>query len=139
MMRLPLPLGWEGFGLATSQQSTVKGDPEWTPWKERASASIPLNLPLESSASKMMLPLQLPADWKAFGLAPGRRSRQSTRGTVWKGSGMEDSIPMEGCRFRTRRCRGDAPTKASQSIDHATKAYGGLQAGRKATGSLQPP
>jgi hypothetical protein len=72
-----------------------------------------------------------------------RRSRQSTGRRVWNGSGMEDSIPKGRIPLPQEdsdgRGFGDAPTRGVLKADHATEAYGGLQAGRKATGSLQPP
>jgi hypothetical protein len=87
--------------------------------------------PLESSALGTLMRSA------ASGLAPGRRSRQSTGRRagrrVWNESGMEDSIPMEGFRFRGRKMllpleeasvtRLQEDSKALTMIPKPTEAY----------------
>ena len=48
----------------------------------------------ESSASKMTLPLQLPADWKAFGLAPEEEKPTINWKKGWK-KDPEWKIPFQ--------------------------------------------
>jgi hypothetical protein len=143
-MRLPLPLSGKGFGLVLSQQSTVKRDPEWIPWKEfhshgGNSASAP-NLPLGTLPLRRRCVLLLPA-WLQEEEKPTINCRRAGMEPEWK-----NSIPMEGIPLprledagAAGRCRGDASTRGFFRVDHDTEAYGGLQAGRKATGGLQPP